>query len=256
VDSYLEEIIIKTRSYMDQYDLVQPEQGKTSQNGLHFTGLAGLYLNQAGHGSLDYFREYFISGLRQCEIREGIYNRSPHNRGDQNSIDDYMGIAVCSSFLDKEIGERVLWHWRRTGGVFKNSDHERDPQKTWFWRFPALLTTFQMSVGEKPDFLSRIYWLGAIIWASLQGEKNQDSWRMSFMMICISYNRGKEGFICWLARKIWSYYAWMTLRNGIGKNNGDYLQRGKEHPFVRYLWDVYGPKLRKSENQVKGRPMM
>lgn len=222
--------------YTDEFGLIQPEPQKTSQNGLHFTALAIISLHE--HGFLKELSTLFLKAYRRCEKRDskglptGIFHRCPTNF-EQNSIDDMMGVAVASAYLDKTIGIRVLKHWRQSGGVFVNSSLT---EKAYFGRFPALYATFQFSVGEKPTLLNELYWFGSIIFAALQPAKDQDGWRMSFMMIKVS---NSQTLLSTLAKAIWRYRAKKVLKHGIGGNLSEYWRGDMDHPLVQNLWDIY-----------------
>ena len=117
---------------------VQPHAGKGSQNGQYFTALALLALKR--HGYLEDFRARFTDLFKRTEVVMGVHHRSPTNTGDQNSVDNYIGIAFASYLLDQRWAKRWLAHGRIFDWSFDNVETYRTSEPSaYMGRFPGLI---------------------------------------------------------------------------------------------------------------------
>lgn len=230
-------VIQHFEQYVNQYDMVDIEPastGKVSQNPIHFTALSIIALSE--HGHLDHFWERFRIALEKCEVRPGVFNRTPTNVTDQNSIDDYMGVAVFAAYIDKGFAERFLAHGEKYAWVYNNVDTKNSFNfSAYFGRFPALIATMKFAADRKPGLLQEIYWAGSVIWAAFQDASDQDGWRMSFMMVKVAKSRT---LLTALATWVWKWRAKKVLKNGIGGNLSEYWRGDMRHPLVVNLWGI------------------
>lgn len=153
--------------YIDKFGLVQPNpDGETSQNGTLFTAYwcmsAGLSAEDAAP---------FVTAVKRCELVSGLFCRSPENPFEQDSVDNYLGIAAMALAYAPEIAERVCFYgashhikagpiklfWYMNNEVI-NTEECIDGKKNWqAWlgRFPAVPLLFRLAAGRRLGIIDR-----------------------------------------------------------------------------------------------------
>lgn len=233
VRSFSREIMFYDYSlYRDQYGLQQPTMYGTSHNGVRFT--AQFVLVMINYGCLTYGQKLRLRGLiGKCFEKPGLLRRDPSSVL-QDSIDNYLGLALISKFIDQSWAKDVLKYGRSHFGFYENNKTSRWPKGSAFlWRFPQLFYALRCAAGERPNWFQT---LSAVIsiWAA---RNTMDQDRRALSLLLIRCGDGHSKLINWAAEKFAQGFK-KSYPEGLGQVLGDYYQN-HDHPDASYLRYIY-----------------
>lgn len=167
------------RAYMDRYGLVHPWAGRGSLNGLLYTSLYYVLLEE-----MDWLtpedEEQFRLTVKRCEVEPGLYRRHPENN-DQEAHDDYVALAAAAAMIEPDIAKDILSYGRRRFYVYRNA---RDGGlHAWLGRFPFIRAHLKWAAGEEPWFWERWLWIGYVRWAARQEKQPYENWFLTWLMV-------------------------------------------------------------------------
>jgi hypothetical protein len=229
--------------YTDRLGFISGEanpQG-SSGNALLFTAYAMLVLRQ--QGCLAQFdRDLFLIQVAEaCEIIPGLYKRPPPYSQDQESQDDYIGLAAASYFLNTSHARDALEYGREH--YYKkwcfyckyqyDKAHVEESQvfNAWLGRFVTAMIHMQWAAGEYPALWRRLWWAYSV---AFSGSKNeQDPWLLNWLMIHTMDGRSRIGLV---GASIWQWRLKRAFPGGIKQVFARYFN-DPNHPLARYAQD-------------------
>jgi len=217
------------QDYTDKYNLVQPgpiKDGKvgTSQNGLLTTGIASECLKDTPH---HLWVPKYTKAIISCQLEKGLYKRSPTSINDQESHDDYRGIALFA-FNTKQphLAKDVITYGRRNLGFYNNTNTFRF--NSWLWRFPDAFYCLKIAANIEPNCVEK----QAVEIALTNTTKNPTQDGRTFQFITCRLMPAYEDKTLLQARD--AYRA--QFEGDMRQNLNDYYNLGQdEHPNAYYL---------------------
>lgn len=220
-----EKILRAFAPYRDPFGLFhdRPTAGPTGTEplGTHGCGNSLLYTSHVaialwinGARSVKTWRTFYeqaLVGYKACEVKPGLFRRHPvHYAHDQESHDDYAGIATFCSFGQGEMVERIaqrggtkysvnlpirLWRWKWNITLKLYWYFPNDPKFQQNFGFSAFLGRFIPLVNHVKGCsnLSRpiwqqLIWGLAIATAGFRDPKRNDVWILPWNM-CMANRR-------------------------------------------------------------------
>lgn len=225
-------------AYRDDYGLQQPtNDGRVSHNGIRFT--AQYLIALINYGSLSYGQKVRIKGVvSNCFEKPGLLMRDPTNPF-QDSIDNYLSLALLSKYLNPRWAKEVLKYGRSNFGFYENKKpiynpfYRIPPLDSWLWRFPQLFYALRCAAGEKPNFFQTAAAFISIYMA--RNTRDQDS--RALTLILIRCSDGNSRLIEWATRKFVVGFK-KAYPEGLGQVLKDYYNNHK-HPDAKYLRHVF-----------------
>lgn len=218
--------------YRDTFGLQHPSiGGSVSENGVRFT--AQYVIALVRHGMLSYGEKLRIVASIPWKER-GLLQRH-QTGGRQDSVDNYIGLAVIANFCGKEMAKDVLEYGRKHWGFYNNENPGKKSLRSFLWRFPQLFAHLRMAAGLRPNLFQWIFWWASVYHASFS--KDQDR-RVLSAMLCIVAN-GRGGRITrYIVRRFIASYE-RQIPGGLGQTLAEYY-KDAAHPDVKYLDKEYG----------------
>lgn len=247
----IEAVITAFAPWQDKWGMVTGSQPPgTSGNGLLFTaeyaaGMTSLQMNNSSGYTVPWAEHVRLLHLyNSCEIQPGLYQRSPDNPRDQESFDDYYGIATYSRLYDQARIERVkAWAKRESwlGLIHKNYWNNIVPDtwtfSSWLGRNPALMAVFSLSgIPTALSFWERLSLCVALLSSLLYPATNTTSWALGWHLTLATQ---KQKGIVQLARKMWQMRFAQLFPGGLGELRANYYGN-QNHPIKRLMWQNYG----------------
>lgn len=191
----------------------------TEPLGTHGCGNALLYTSHVAialwiHGARSIkgwrtFYENAMAGVRRCEVTSGIYRRHPvHYCRDQESHDDYVGLATLSSFGGSSVAAMIarrgaqkvavcipikVWRWTIKINLnlpwYLPNAAEFDPalggkfgMSAWLGRFVPMVTHVRACAGLSTKWWQRLAWSLAVATSGVKNPKRNDVWILPWNM--------------------------------------------------------------------------
>jgi hypothetical protein len=224
---------------MEGSGLVAPQRWPTPDstgNGVLYTSIYYALLVLRGEARPEDLTDYFAT-FGPCFDRPGLIDRSPSpfKELDQDSFDDYTGLATASRLMEQDFryARDILSHGRSTGRiyftrwVYNNVDHDRWTARSWLGRQPQFVAHLHFAAGEMPNGFLQNAWAESTRKCATDSSAALLQW-----MRVLAYHGGSQA--CSPAARSW--YDDMSKKWGrIGNILGADL--GREHPLARYAID-------------------
>jgi hypothetical protein len=255
------------KHYMDRFNLVQPEGGSTSGNGLIYTALYVAALEQnieLGFDDADKLRIVYES----CEQEPGLMRRAPC-KNDQEGPDDYIGVAYAAHTMHyPELAQRIvaygdagidhfdpyveerdrlvtsrlvylvlsLFGLLRVENVWNNSDPGKFTLSAWLGRNVGLMTHLKLAAGEGTSVVERLFWCIGMLSCLFKENDVSDPWIQCWMMRQVARNNG--GWMCDMVSKLWTWRFKKVWPKGLGEAVSKHFQN-PGHPAAIWLMGVF-----------------
>ena len=181
------------------------------------------------HTSLAYVAAYkeekiiqkqFSEIVKLCEIKPGLFARSPYKFKDRQEHDDYIGVSAASFFYAPQIAKDIVRYGELNKWCYNSQDPDVFEVTLLHDRFPGQVDFYKMCAGEKLSIWSQIIIGIRALILSYSGQ--DDSHIHSYLFFSV----GKE------VNPILFYPLWWVspFRKEIGKRFEKYL--GKGHPLT------------------------
>jgi hypothetical protein len=230
-------------AYTDRLGFISGEKnpGAPSGNALLFTAEAMLVLRQ--QGCLAQFdRDLFLIQVSEaCEIITGLYKRPPPYSQDQESQDDYIGLAAASYFLGTshardmlEYGREHVYRWRFLRLPYQYDKAHVEESRVfdaWLGRFVTAMIHIQWAAGERPALWRRLWWACSVAFSG--SKDDQDPWLLNWLMIHTMDGRSRIGVV---AASIWRWRLRRAFPDGIRQVFARYFN-DPGHPLAKYAID-------------------
>lgn len=224
-------------NFTDSDGLISPHPCKNtdinaSNNGLAYLGEYHTLLNLLKQSN---FKDSikFTKIVYSCEAAPGCFNRSPHNKVDYESIDDYLGLCCAIYFNNSSIvGSDILEYGLHNYGSYNNINPGHFQWTTMLWRDPTLLAMMLWASNRKVWFpLNLIVALYISIVCMFANQTDgTDIWRLSWLLIQVAK---RESWMCRIASKLW-YRRLKNVWGSMEQVARVYYKGlpGQDHPFV------------------------
>ena len=161
-----------------------------------------------------------------CYYLPGIYTRHPNQLDNQNSVDNYIAIALSSASASADI----LEHNKKFYIYDTNSKDGKTGIDSWFGRFIGFSSLLKY-LNHKENFLDNIALCAAMLF-TLRTPKEDTSNKCLQLLINRYLKHTGPGILIGLALKIWDSYMLKQYPNGVAEMYSIYF--GKDHPFTLY----------------------
>lgn len=229
-----------------------PATRNSSGNGLMYRAEYEIEIqSMPGFVDMAEFRDI----IRACEAEPGNLKRGPVHP-DQNDHDDYTGVAAASTWAASRIlsrgragvpvqGTQIRWVYNNVcPGTFWHPGEPRSRNEriigwllgapaghrvngnAFLGRFPHLIAHFQWAAGETPPLWRRLIWCLVVATACWGDPKQQDGWRLTYLMAHVAPPRSPE--MC--AVSIWRTRFRKHWPGGIAEVRRRYF--GWNHPLA------------------------
>lgn len=229
------------RPYIDSWRLLSDKPGTSSGNGLCFWAEALIIAKLRGEITEQFVGECQLAVIN-CAIDAGFYKRHPTKfqadpaktyGSDQESIDDYAGLACISKitdwpFLARDVLKFGRTHTKTWSGIELRYYYPNEKgfecafdARAWLGRFPSLIASLEWAAEETPSWPSRQWWAASMRWGSVQ---NDNSARIARLL---AYARGDSYWIATVEDRV------AEAHGGLKKLYSKYFG-SSDHPFAKY----------------------
>ena len=233
--------------YRDRFGLIhsvpvdKTTRNPSTNNGLLYTSEACVIMQLR---NVNYDRRAIVSTIASCEVKPGLFRRSPTNPQDQEGPDDYIGLGALAGVCGfHDIGRSILHYGR--DGVVTNNYNNVDPNKftwtSWMGRFSGADYSLKARCGEKPNTAEFVIWSAALEFSARDNmgtHSPQDPWLQSWLMV-LTYEASEfRSNVADAAVTNW----WGLLRQrypgGIKQAMTEYLSAGAQgNPLSEFIED-------------------
>jgi hypothetical protein len=187
-----------------------------------------------------------VDFYRACSILmagEGLFFRKPPPAQDEESQDDYIGVAAASKQMASSIvahGELYGWFY----DCFSPSCSLLEALKLvvgryepfsylglWHGRFPGLKSHYKIGAGLSPSFLGWVAWCFNVCW-SVRKKGNESGWLMSYLMLRVANEQFPDHWAVKDATKFFKMQLNEYYFGHIGQVYSAYF--GPLHPLTRF----------------------
>lgn len=202
--------------YTDRYNLIHTV--KTGANGEPSTGNGLLYTAYAcvtmSMRRTAYNKDGIAEGVRQSQVKVGLFGRGPSKLNDQNAHDDYWGLGALAGIcgfrhvaydilaygeghdqpsgadavglggdrfgpLSEQVRQCTTIHYN-----YNNVSPGKFTPPSWFGRYPALITHLKLGAGEKPRPGEFAIWAASLIMSGKTAkEGDTNPWLLSWLQV-------------------------------------------------------------------------
>jgi hypothetical protein len=216
-------------NYMDtalQVTVVKNPPENSTGNGLLHAGVFYSYLGSRG-AFTQIENDHFVSMVRMSRVPgyEGLFHRSPWKLDERQAHDDYIGLMAGGYFAQYRVTDDVMTHGRKHFWSWNNLFPEKWTARTFFARFPGMITFFKMCNREWTNPIGSFV-LALVILNNTRSTRS-DSKLRTYAQCMVSRERS---WLCSLAADYWIKST--RKRYGtIGKAFVEYFQ-SDEHPLT------------------------
>lgn len=167
-----------------------------------------------------------------CEIERGLLKRPHPFSQDQESLDDYIGLAAIDPGLAREALAYGRAHFYRPLPFLKlayqySMRNEEKDVIAWLGRFPAMIAHLQFAAGETPPLWRRLWWTASI---AMSGKPDQqDPWILSWVML--ETNAKGDSFLADVAHGFWRWRLERAYPKGLSEVFRKYFN-DEAHPIA------------------------
>jgi hypothetical protein len=236
--------------YRDRFGLIdsvlvdKTTRDPSTNNGLLYTAEACVIMQLRG---VTFDRNAIASAIASCEVKPGLFRRSPTNPQDQEGPDDYFGLGALAGVCGfHDIARDILEYGKSSGKPPFNYNYNNiDPGKfttgSWMGRFPAIIIHWKIAAGEQPTTADFTVWSGALEVSARNNMKTdspQDPWLQSWLMVLTYQTSGIHSIIADAAVKNWWSLLHQRWPGGIKQAMVTYLAGGAQgNPLGDYIED-------------------
>lgn len=205
-----------------------------SNNGVMYTGEYVTLLHLLGQ-SVHTDDDFYGADMCRCLVTDGLYQRSPENNRDLESVDDYYGL--CAGYYYSQnfsLGKAVLdygFKWKAPG-CYDNLKEGAFQWNAFLWRQPQLMAMMYWAAGKQAPLPLRLYTAFEIATACIGAKQTDgaDKWRLTWLIVKVA---SEKSWICRQASKLWRNRLKSVWTNMAGVY-GTYYQgvNGQPHPFT------------------------
>lgn len=224
---------LEIKKFTDSTGLVHPKKKGVSGNGLLYSAEYFVLLsNMKALTASDIIQ--WKNALFSCRRLPGLYNRHK-TKTDQNSVDDYVGIAAANSVTrQKHLSLEILNYGKNQGFpkyVYNNVSPGVFTASSWLGRQGQLIAHIELSAGITPPIWRTAWWVSSLIYSGMTSKKeNHDAWILSYLVAKVGISAGG---IFELTAKLWFKRFEKVWPGGLGAVLSDYF-KNPDHPLAKY----------------------
>jgi len=227
---------------------------EVSGNGLLYTSEFIIALFDNGELNKN-IRDELEEIYRSCERLPGLMIRTPVWVESQEALDDYIGCATASYFIDGgALANRILeyginfpsakfdetnesektrskWVYNllscfglfKVKRVYNNVTPGNFTLAAWLGRFPAVFAHLKFACGKKPTFFEKLFWIISVLFSLFKKNEDNDSFILTWHLTRVAEGKSKFfDLVIWLWRKL--------MRK---KRNGTWIAEAMNNPPLR-----------------------
>jgi hypothetical protein len=233
--------------YRDRFGLIhsvlvdKATRDPSTNNGLLYTAEACVIMQLRG---VNYDRSAIASAIASCEVKPGLFRRSPSNPQDQEGPDDYIGLGALAGVCGFHDIAREILDYGKSGIVpynYNNVEPGRLTGGSWMERFPAMIVHWKMAAGEQPSTVELIIWGSALEYSArhnMNADSPQDPWLQSWLMVLTYQTSAFRSSVTDAAVTDWWNLLYQRWPGGIKQAMTTYLSAGaKGNPLSEFIED-------------------
>jgi hypothetical protein len=233
--------------YRDRFGLIhsvpvdKTTQDPSTNNGLLYTAEACVIMQLR---RVSYDRSAIASTIASCEVKPGLFRRSPTNPQDQEGPDDYIGLGALAGVCGFHDIARNILAYGSGGGLpynYNNVEPGKFTAGSWMGRFPAIIIHWKIAAGEQPSTFEFAIWSGALEYSArnnMNADSPQDPWLQSWLMVLTYQTSGFRSAVADAAVKDWWDLLNRRWPGGIKQAMTTYLSVGAQgNPLSEFIED-------------------
>lgn len=255
--------------YTDKYGLINDSPVDKS-TGIPSTNNGPLYTAEACTimqlRNVPYDRTSIASAIARCEVKKGLYEHSPWDAQDQDTVDDYIGLGALAGICGfHDIAQDILDYGNSTDQVVRDTALGLNPIQTgkewlgllrkaltespvgtvvpynynnlhpgqfseasWMGRYPALIIHWKLAAGRAPSAPELVIWSAALEFSARthMHDGEHDAWLQSWLMVLTYQTSGFRSAVADAAVANWWNLMHQRWPGGIKQAMTDDLGAG------------------------------